>query len=94
MGDDQTLEGIFESLGPVAEAMRTLYPICLERQQLMARVKRLMDWEDDKVEAWFKVPNLHFGGTSADMLLVARRGHVVEAFIKEAEANKVSENEG
>lgn len=94
MGDGETLEGIFESLGPVAEAMRTLYPICLERQQLMKNVKRLLDWEDDKVEAWFKTPNFNFGGVSPDMLLVSRKGHVVEAFIKEAEANKVSENEG
>lgn len=91
MGDEtETLDQIFETLSPVAEAMRTLYPICLERKQLVDRVKRLMDWDDEKTMAWFKTPNFHFGGSSPDMLMVARRSHVVEAFIKEAEANKVS----
>lgn len=90
--DDKMLENFIEHTEPIVKTMRKLYPICVERKGLFDRVKRLMEWDDSKVELWFTVKSHQFGGISPDHLLVSGRGVAVESFIKEAEANKAYQN--
>lgn len=90
--DGKMRKNFIERSEPVVRSMRQFYPICLERKSLYDRVKRLMDWEDEKVEAWFATTSHQFGGISPDHLLVSGRGVAVEAFVKEAETNKAYEN--
>jgi hypothetical protein len=90
--DSKMLKEFYKSYIPAVESMRSMYKVCIERKNLIDRIKRLMDWDEDKAELWMATENLNFGGIIPDVLVVSGRIHVLETFIKEAEANKVKEN--
>lgn len=72
----------------IAKAFRKMYPFAVERFHLMAKVKALMDWDEEKAETWFSMTNLNFGGLSPDILILMGRGQFLERYIQEREAEK------
>lgn len=90
--DGEMIDKYIKHTEPIAEVMRRMYPICLERKALYDRVKKLMDWDDEKTNMWFMSKNPEFGMITPDHLLVSGRGVAVESFIKEAEADKAHKN--
>lgn len=90
--DSEMLEKYIKHTEPIAETMRRMYPICLERKALYDRVKRLMNWDDEKTNFWFTTKNPAFGFITPDHLLVSGKGAAVESFIKEAEADVAYKN--
>lgn len=56
-----------------------------QKEEILNRVQKLMDWERWKAELWYTTKNPHFGETAPNHLVYVGRGHKVLAFIAAVE---------
>lgn len=56
-----------------------------QREEILMRVKRLMDWTDEKTLLWYQTPNPWFGNASPEWMVQMSRGHKVIGFVEDAE---------
>jgi hypothetical protein len=56
-----------------------------ERDRILSRVAKLMNWESEKALLWYETENPFFGNCSPKFMVDTGRGHKVRSFIDNAE---------